>query len=163
MSWVELCRFAALVLENGTAEQAKGSSRNESTIRQSTYGHQIHVCVPFKPLVPNATGIALALIGGNILHQIGTAVRAQQRMITTTDRLSTFVAPAGLHRTPAFANTEDVTVRAGIPMATVSCDQVVSFMHQVRMKTLLTVPKHLDDRCKFFPGWRRRLERCPRK
>jgi len=115
------------------------------------------------PLSPTPWGLPLALFSGNILHQIGTAVRAQQCMITTADRLSTFVAPAGLHHTSTFANAEDMTVRAGIPMATVSCDQVVSFMHKVRVKTQLTVPKHLDDHCKFFPGWRRRLECCLRK
>jgi len=115
------------------------------------------------PSSPTPRGLRLALFGGNNLHQIGTAVRTQQRMITTTDRLSTFDAPADLHRTSTFANTEDVTVRAGIPTATVSCDHMVSFVHQVRGKTQLTVPKHLDDGCKFFPGWRHKLERRPRK
>ena len=43
-------------------------------------------------------------------------------------------------------------VRARIPMSRVSCDQVVSFMHQVRLETQFTVPKHLDGRSKLVLG-----------
>jgi hypothetical protein len=69
----------------------------------------------------------LALLGRNTLHYVGVAIRVQKRMTTTANRFSTFVASTGLHCTSAFADAEDVTVRAGIPMPTVSWDRVVSF------------------------------------
>ena len=70
----------------------------------------------------------LAFCGGNSLHLIGAAVRAQKLSVTAADRFSTFVASTGLHCTSAFADAENVTVRAGVPMSTMSWDQMVSFV-----------------------------------
>jgi len=61
----------------------------------------------------------LLLLCGDVLHEGGAVVRVQKRMTATADRFSTFVALALLHCASAFADAEDVTIRAGKPMSTV--------------------------------------------
>ena len=93
----------------------KSSTRKEAGVYMATK----NLFVPSNSPPPLPWRGRLALLRGNTFHQCVVAVCAQKRMTATADRLSTFIAPAGLHCASAFADAEDVTVRAGKPMSTV--------------------------------------------
>jgi hypothetical protein len=66
-------------------------------------------------LPPTLRGAFLALLNNDVLHCVRTLVGLQE-VVATPNWFTTFVAPAHLHCTPTLADTEDVPVRAGIPI-----------------------------------------------